>query len=267
VRKPLVVDLFCGLGGWSSAFLAEGYDCIGLDVERHDYGTGGYPGQLVLQDVLTLDGKQFRGANVIVASPPCQTYSYMAMPWTRAKKLAAWYREDVTRQLELNLLFNACFRIAAQASDMCPICYGRGFYFDPVYHFQEEASPLEICPNCKGKETRNRPKVPLIVENVKGAQECVVPAKWKYKSFNLWGDVPALMPIAVKGFKGFKGFKKDWRNCEASRRYSSHSKERKEWSAQIAKIPFPLAQHIARVFKYGERYEPAPGAEETASRR
>lgn len=37
--------------------------------------------QLVLQDVLTLHGSQFRDAAVIVASPPCQAYSYRAMPW------------------------------------------------------------------------------------------------------------------------------------------------------------------------------------------
>ena len=70
--KPLVFDLFCGLGGWSEPFLAEGYRAIGFDIEKHDYGTGGYPGQLVLQDVLTLHGRQFRNAAVIVASPPCQ---------------------------------------------------------------------------------------------------------------------------------------------------------------------------------------------------
>ena len=29
--KPVVYDLFCGLGGWSEAFLAEGYECIGFD--------------------------------------------------------------------------------------------------------------------------------------------------------------------------------------------------------------------------------------------
>lgn len=44
--KPLAIDLYCGLGGWSEGFLAEGYDVIGFDNERHDYGAGGYPGKL-----------------------------------------------------------------------------------------------------------------------------------------------------------------------------------------------------------------------------
>ena len=87
--KPLAVDLFCGLGGWAEGFLAERYEMIGFDIERHDYGTGGYPAQLVLQDVLTLHGSQFRAAACIVASPPCQAYSYMAMPWKLAKAKAA----------------------------------------------------------------------------------------------------------------------------------------------------------------------------------
>ena len=44
--KPLCIDLFSGLGGWSEGFLAEGYECRGYDIEAHDYGTGGYPGTL-----------------------------------------------------------------------------------------------------------------------------------------------------------------------------------------------------------------------------
>jgi len=196
VKKPLCVDLFCGLGGWAHGFLAEGYDVVGFDIERHQYGDDKYPAQLVLQDVLTLHGEQFRNAAVIVASPPCQAYSYRAMPWKRAKSLPP---PD-------NSLFEACFRIAEEAG------------------------------------------VPLVVENVRGAEKWVGPAAWKFKSFFLWGDVPALMPVPSQGFKGFKGFKREWRDCEASRKWSSKSKERKEWSARIAKIPFPLAQHIARIF-------------------
>ena len=30
-------------GGSAEGFLAEGYRVIGFDIERHDYGTGGYP--------------------------------------------------------------------------------------------------------------------------------------------------------------------------------------------------------------------------------
>ena len=41
MAKPLVIDLFCGLGGWAEAFLDEGWDCVGFDITKHDYGTGG----------------------------------------------------------------------------------------------------------------------------------------------------------------------------------------------------------------------------------
>jgi site-specific DNA-cytosine methylase len=94
--KPFFVDLFCGLGGWAEGVLSVGADCIGFDIERHDHGTGGYPAQLVLQDVLTLHGSQLRGAQAILASPPCQDFSYRAMPWKRAKALPP---PDATFQL------------------------------------------------------------------------------------------------------------------------------------------------------------------------
>ena len=64
----LAIDLFCGLGGWAEGLLAEGWDVVGFDIERHAYGTHRYPAQLVLQDVLTLHGSQFREAALIVAT-------------------------------------------------------------------------------------------------------------------------------------------------------------------------------------------------------
>src|SRR5690349_20145955 len=81
IMRPLAIDLFCGLGGWTDGLLAEGWDVIGFDIEQHVYGEHRYPAQLVIQDVLTLCGSQFRNAGLIVASPPCQAYSYRAMPW------------------------------------------------------------------------------------------------------------------------------------------------------------------------------------------
>jgi C-5 cytosine-specific DNA methylase len=224
----LAIDLYCGLGGWAEGLLKEGWTVVGFDIERHDYGTGVYPGQLVLQDVLTLSGKQFKDAQLIVASPPCQAYSYRAMPWRRAKALPP---PD-------NALFEACFRIQREASEAA----GR--------------------------------HIPLIVENVCGAQKWVGKAKWHYGSYYLWGDVPALMPITFGAIKvpsfRFDGSGKSFqsesvlrtdpgygggfgRDCSPMRRNNSHSPARKAASAHIAKIPLPLAQHIASVFLPSER--------------
>lgn len=32
--KPLAIDLFCGLGGWTEGLLAEGYYVVGFDIEH-----------------------------------------------------------------------------------------------------------------------------------------------------------------------------------------------------------------------------------------
>lgn len=242
MTRPLAIDLFCGLGGWTEGLLAEGYDVVGFDIERHEYGEHRYPGQLVVQDVLTLHGSQFRDAALIVASPPCQEYSYMAMPWTKAKAKAAAIRADKTgAELErLNRLFNACFRIQKEAS----IAAGR--------------------------------HIPLVVENVRGAIPWVGRSRWNFGSFHLWGDVPALMPVTLKASKvpgswfniGSPGQKVvgqnpdgrkqggDWfaearRGGEGgtSASFGSKSPQRKMASAMIAKIPLPLARHIAATFR------------------
>src|SRR5207247_1585522 len=116
VTKPLAIDLFCGLGGWTEGLIAEGYDVVGFDMERHEYGEHRYPAQLVIQDVLTLHGSQFRDATLIVASPPCQEFSYMAMPWSKAKQKARLLREGPAEdRVRLNRLFDACFRIQREA--------------------------------------------------------------------------------------------------------------------------------------------------------
>jgi site-specific DNA-cytosine methylase len=203
--KPVVIDLCCGLGGWSRAFIAEGWDAIGFDIEKHQYGSKAYPGHLILADVLTLNGYDMAAArpSLVVASPPCQKYSYMAMPFSRGKAIAAHYRANPQLiESELNALYRACFRIAREL------------------------------------------EVPVVLENVKGAQPWVGRAKANYGSYYLWGDLPALMPYGDQ----FKGDGGAWFNDYKSRpnresiyrlsATSSKSAARKEKSAIIAEIPF-----------------------------
>lgn len=151
--KPLAIDLFCGLGGWTEGLIAEGYKVIGFDNERHVYGDEKYPGLLVIQDVLTIHGAQFKDVALIVGSSPCQEFSYRAMPWKRAKALPPPY-------LGMQL-FEAQFRIQREA-------------IEAAGHF-----------------------IPLVVENVRGAQKYVGPSKYHFGSFHLWGDIPALMPMGI----------------------------------------------------------------------
>ena len=211
--KPLAIDLFCGLGGWTEGLLAEGYDVVGFDIEQHAYGEHRYPAQLVIQDVLTLHGRQFRDATLIVASPPCQAYSYRAMPSKRAKALPP----------PCNGLFDACFRIQREASEAA----GR--------------------------------RIPLVVENVRGAQPWVGRARWNFGSFYLWGDVPALMPM-VKGRKNGGGsWFKVAHNTTSGKGQNPDGRKQpgiggprhngKAASAMIAKIPLPLSRHIAAVYR------------------
>jgi hypothetical protein len=180
---------------------------------------------------------------------------------------------------QLNALFHACFRIQREASEAA------GRY------------------------------IPLIVENVKGAQLWVGPAQAHFGSFYLWGDVGQVgnRVMVLNGqlrgaglrsqsrgrkvsgqnwrethkagkvspnwsMQGLKGPETEWRangcragnrmvatdelagskggggwfgagnDCSLMRQHSFRSAKRKAASAQIAKIPFPLAQYIAKCF-------------------
>jgi hypothetical protein len=262
--RPLAVDLCCGLGGWTEGLLSEGWRVRGYDIEAHEYGDERYPGELVLKSILDLHGSEVADADLIVASPPCTEYSYMAMPWTRARQIARALRGEgdfppgykgSRTVAELNALFDACFRIQREAS-----------------------------------EAKGEP-VPMVVENVKGAQPWVGPAVWAFGSYYLWGDVPALMPNVVNARKNpgfrFDGSGRSFQSESVNRHVEgmknanggswfkigspgqkavnnnpdgrqwkrdpvascgSKSPKRKAASAKIAKIPFALSSYIGRVY-------------------
>jgi hypothetical protein len=87
------------------------------------------------------------------------------MPWSIAKQKARDYEDGTRDRKQLTALFDACFRIQREASEAA----GR--------------------------------RIPLVIENVRGAQRWVGRARWNFGSFYLWGDVPALMPITLRHVK------------------------------------------------------------------
>jgi hypothetical protein len=165
------------LGGWAEGLEAVGWDVIRVDIADMFAETGTPkpdPCLLMVQDLRTFHGSQAKRCQLIVASPPCQEYSWMAMPWSRAQEVGralrgedefpANYRGSRTLA-ELNALFDACFRIQREA------CEAAGRH------------------------------IPMVVENVRGAIPWVGRSRWNFGSFHLWGDVPALMPATLKAQK------------------------------------------------------------------
>ncbi len=273
--KPLCIDLCHGLGGWSEPFIEHGYRVVAFDIVDmyRQTGTPRNPEvQLVLQDILKINGSQFKDAAVIVASPPCQKYSYLAMPWSRSKSEHSKGAKELRRKWETegpdNRLFDSCFRIQREANQATCHC--------ECWRCNRKDIPAGgHCVRCDCEYNTGKPAryIPLIVENVRGAQPWVGRSAWNYGSFHLWGDVPALMPIQKcrkvtvysdprrnegKGVhltsrnENSEGLKigGDWFSDPNStcRKHGSRSNARKAASAQIAKIPYPLAEHIARVY-------------------
>ena len=73
-----ILDLFCGLGGWSKAFAEAGHDCTGVDIVNL-----GYPYRFIKADLN--DWVPDQHYDVILASPPCIEFS-QAKKWAQGNQ-------------------------------------------------------------------------------------------------------------------------------------------------------------------------------------
>lgn len=78
--EATVLDLFCGMGGWSIGFWREGFNCQGVDIIDV-----GYPYNLTVSDI-----KNYHPTtqpDVIVLSPPCTEFSTLTiLSWKKGQR-------------------------------------------------------------------------------------------------------------------------------------------------------------------------------------
>lgn len=111
--------MFCGKGGWSVPFIEDGDEVYGIDIKDWGYPKGG---QLILQDVRTIDGSRFKGLDLIMGSPPCTEFSQAKAVWKNRGS-----PPNIEKGLELVKQFE---RVVSEAS--------------PRYWFFENVSRLEL---------------------------------------------------------------------------------------------------------------------------
>ncbi len=273
MRKPLAIELFAGRFGWGKGFVAEGWRVIGFDIVHEEWHRPVPEGcELALQDVLTLHGSQFRDADAIVASPPCQAYSYRAMPWKRAKALPP----------PSNELFEACFRIQREASESKgeyipmtvenvkgaqPWVGHAKWHYGSFYLWGDVPAlmPFSRVAKVSGLNWSGSDKPGYVAKAFNTTAQQRIAVKVPSDS----GRSPALgngtrfttrdcgierkQTVWFNDDKRDRKYGGDWlgsgTDCSLMRSMSSRSHARKAASAAIAEIPFELASHIARCFK------------------
>jgi hypothetical protein len=83
-----LLDLFCGRWGWSRAFAARGWECVGVDLVRPECIPERC--EFVKMDVLSIKTigptSFYYGFDFICASPPCEQFSVHCMKFLKKKE-------------------------------------------------------------------------------------------------------------------------------------------------------------------------------------
>ena len=94
----IVVDLFCGLGGWSSAFKERGHDVFTLDKSKRFTPT-------LCRDILDVKASDLpQRPDIILASPPCEGFS-------RLRYAFNWKRDEVGQLKAISVKSNLGIKI------------------------------------------------------------------------------------------------------------------------------------------------------------
>lgn len=247
-----VLDLFCGRLGWSKAFLARGWEAVGVDLVEPPEIPAGFT--FIKADALdiTLDYAGLRwnkfGPGKFITKCRFVGGSIDGYP-ELCDACGKFYEDDVHKPLKFDF---AC------ASSPCEnFTLFRMAHFHPKPPYPELG--IKLFNHSRGM--LEAAGIPYIMENVAGAEDFVGRAVHHCGSFYLWGTaVPPLIPkgirkgIDVGSSKAVKGMTKEekrvYRSQFAWNQAWSSSEQRKRDTAKVATIPPELANCVA---DYAER--------------
>lgn len=82
MKRPVLLDAFCGAGGAAKGYQRAGFDVIGVDINPQPR----YVGDFVQGDALEFIANFGSLFDAIHASPPCQAYSITKKIWARTRE-------------------------------------------------------------------------------------------------------------------------------------------------------------------------------------
>lgn len=202
-----LLDLFCGRWGWSRAFAARGWECVGVDlVPPPDMPEGCrfWPGNVLEIAVESDYVKQF---DFIVASPPCEQFSVHGMPH--------FHKNPPDPDLGMQLFFHTV-KLCRQS--------GLPHVIENVRAAQKFVGKAEN--HCGPFYLWGDSVPPILPQGIK-------------KGFQTGGTIiQKLKRIDRQALT-------DYRRQNDGSWSSSKSEKRKEWTAQVAMIPPELANCVA----------------------
>jgi len=105
--KVKALDLCSGKGGWSNGLAIEGFEVQGIEIEPEIAAMYKHP--VTVADVRDIDGTQFKGYDLIVASPPCRDFSRIGI------MVGHNWKRPPDPEGEGMSIVNACLRIIDEA--------------------------------------------------------------------------------------------------------------------------------------------------------